>query len=420
MYSEQQQTGALRPFRICDNCGRLTPSNLPQCVNCGALSARAVVAEQQARQERRFLQALFQRATPVTNVLIVLNVILFVVMSWVNGGNRWEALFYGADYGVLVAFGAKTNGLLQAGEWFRLITPIFLHIGLLHLVLNSYALWNIGPMVERLYGSARYLLLYLLTGVGGNLASWLSGVWRQDNITVGAGASGAIFGLFGVLAVFGYRYRSELPPGFSQAIKRGVLPVIAINLLIGYSLRFVDNSAHVGGLLAGAILTLLIPYLPPGAKRVSLLGLVLLAVCTLTVAVSLVAAYQHRAPHLARRETPIDAFIREINQSQENFEQAAQTVRQGADASAFLPKLSQSVAALGRLVPLDQESDVLIEELKRVLATEQDLIEKRASQQEFERNEDAYSEVSRRLENWVRSAGGKFGLQIESDDKQNK
>src|SRR5262249_62026124 len=119
-------------------------------------------------------------------------------MAIVSGGSE--------DTDTLIAFGAKTNGLLQSGEWFRLITPIFIHAGLLHLLLNSYALWVVGTQVEKLYGSARFLLIYLLAGVGGVAGSYFGPIIIHKSFdSPSVGASGARFGLFCVRAVVGFR-----------------------------------------------------------------------------------------------------------------------------------------------------------------------------------------------------------------------
>src|SRR5207245_7946810 len=106
-----------------------------------------------------------------------------------------------------------------------------------------------------------FLILYLLTGVAG-----VYGSYAYHPYTISAGASGAIFGLFGVLLVFGLRYRSSIPDVFKRAVGTGVLPVIVINLIIGFTIPAIDNSAHISGLLAGAILALLVPFLKPGAE----------------------------------------------------------------------------------------------------------------------------------------------------------
>ncbi len=297
MHSESQDPNTQRSFRTCESCGQPTPSQTPQCVNCGAVSVHAVVADQQTKAERRFLSALFSRATPVTYAILVFNSVVYLLMAIVVGGKFLDALFYMNDPGTLVAFGAKTNELLQGGEWFRLVTPIFIHANFVHILLNSYAIWSIGPVVERLYGSARFLLIYLLAGVGGVIGSYIGGMTRPAWIP-GVGASGAIFGLFGLLVVFGYKYRDELPPNFRRAVTTGMLPVIAINLFIGFSIPAIDNSAHIGGLIAGAALAFLIPYLPPGHARVSRVGLAILGICVAIIAYSFVRAYQTSGPYL--------------------------------------------------------------------------------------------------------------------------
>jgi membrane associated rhomboid family serine protease len=164
VYKESDDVDVARPFRLCERCMRPTPVNLPQCVNCGAISIQSVVAEEQERVERRYARALFSRATPVTYALLAVNIGVSVLMALVSTGSD--------DPAALIAFGAKTNELLRSGEWFRLITPIFIHAGPLHLLLNSYALWVVGTQVEKLYGSARFLLIYLLSGVGGVAGSY--------------------------------------------------------------------------------------------------------------------------------------------------------------------------------------------------------------------------------------------------------
>jgi rhomboid protease GluP len=285
VYKGNDDADLERPFRLCDRCGRPTPVKLAQCVNCGAISIQSVVAEEQGRVERRYARALFSRATPVTFALLGANVAVFLLMVVVSGGTE--------NSSTLIAFGAKTNMLLQSGEWFRLITPIFIHAGILHLMLNSYALWMVGMQVEKLYGSARFLLIYLLSGVGGVAGSYFGQEFMPRLYDApSVGASGSIFGLFGVLAVFGFRYRRELPPAIRRAITTGVLPVIVINLFIGFSIPFIDNSAHIGGLLTGAALALFIPYIAPGRERVSKTGLVIIAVCVAVIIYCFAQAYR--------------------------------------------------------------------------------------------------------------------------------
>src|SRR3989475_11330386 len=199
-----------------------------------------------------FLQAVWTRRPTYTYVFFGLNIVVFLLMA-LAGGSTNEA--------TLMAFGVKSNAEIAKGQWWRFVTPIFIHIGLLHLFFNSYALWIVGPQVEKLYGSARFVILYVLTGVAG-----VYGSYSYHPYTISAGASGAIFGLFGVLLVFGIRYRDSIPPFFKRAVGTGVLPVIIINLIIGFTLRNIDNAAHIGGLLAGAALAAVVPFQKPGEE----------------------------------------------------------------------------------------------------------------------------------------------------------
>src|SRR5438128_6297447 len=199
-----------------------------------------------------FLQAVWTRRPTYTYVFFGLNIVVFVLMALAGGSTNQLTL---------MAFGVKSNPEIAQGQWWRFVTPIFIHIGMLHLLFNSYALWIVGPQVEKLYGGARFVILYVLTGVAGVYGSYF-----YHPGTESAGASGAIFGLFGVLLVFGIRYRRSIPPFFKRAVGTGVLPVIILNLVIGFSIPAIDNSAHLGGLIAGALLALIVPFKKPGAE----------------------------------------------------------------------------------------------------------------------------------------------------------
>jgi len=148
-----------------------------------------------------------------------------------------------------------------------------------HLLVNMYSLWIVGPYVEKLYGSAKFVVFWVVTGIAGVVASYLT--VRPDLATSSlgrflfkssdmpsAGASGALFGLVGVLFVFGIKFRHELPEGFKRAFGTGMIPIIVINLVIGFVGRgFIDNAAHLGGLLSGAALATVVEYRRPGERR---------------------------------------------------------------------------------------------------------------------------------------------------------
>jgi rhomboid protease GluP len=200
----------------------------------------------QQEADLRFFHALWTRPVFVTYVLFAANIGIFLLMEFAGGS---------ANLSTLIGFGAKSNYEINQGEIWRFITPIFIHIGLLHLFFNSYALWIIGPQVEKLYGGARFLTIYVLTGVAGVAASY----WYHP-VGPSAGASGAIFGLFGTLFVFVIKYRNSIPASFRTTLGKGVFVTIGINLVIGFMLPMVDTAAHLGGLVAGGLLAAVIPY----------------------------------------------------------------------------------------------------------------------------------------------------------------
>jgi len=157
---------------------------------------------------------------------------------------------------------------LAAGEWWRLLSPVLVHGSILHLAFNMYFLYLVGPLVEQLYGSARFLLLYLLTAATASLASYLIGGPEPS-----VGASGALFGLCGVLLVGRVLHRPVLQ-GQQRALMSQIGGLVVINLVLGFGLNAfgggIDNAAHLGGLLGGLWLGLLIP--PVGAAELPLLG----------------------------------------------------------------------------------------------------------------------------------------------------
>jgi rhomboid protease GluP len=177
----------------------------------------------------------------VTVALIAANVLVFVAM--VASGVSFteptplDALHWGADFGPLT---------IGAGQWWRVLTACFVHFGIIHIAFNMYVLYQIGPFVQVTFGRARYLAIYFIAGLSGSLLS----LYIHPN-SVGAGASGAIFGLYG--AVFGFllRERHALNPAAVKSIGRSAGIFIVYNLIFGAMNRTTDVSAHLGGLVAG-------------------------------------------------------------------------------------------------------------------------------------------------------------------------
>jgi len=177
----------------------------------------------------------------VTSVLIALNVAIFGLM-----------LAWGVDpmqpaIDSLIQWGANYGPKTTQGEWWRMFTCMFLHIGVLHLLFNMIALWNVGGFMERLLGSSGFLVLYLLAGLLGSVASV---AWNP--FVVSAGASGAIFGLYGGLLAFLVRHRAMQHTSLA-ALRTNTLAFLGYNLVYGFIQQGIDMAAHLGGLAGGFV-----------------------------------------------------------------------------------------------------------------------------------------------------------------------
>jgi rhomboid protease GluP len=186
-------------------------------------------------QPRRVSLALPLHKPVVTWVLLGLILAVFALETAAGGSTETE---------VLVRLGAKVNPLIAQGEYWRLLSAMFLHIGLMHLAFNGYALAAIGTELERLLGWQRFLAIYLVSGLFGGLASYAF----SDSLS--AGASGAIFGIIGALAAFFLRHRQQLG-AWGQRRLANIAFLIVINLVLGFTQPAIDNMAHLGGLISG-------------------------------------------------------------------------------------------------------------------------------------------------------------------------
>jgi rhomboid protease GluP len=201
-------------------------------------------------------QPMHPAAAPATYVLIGANVAVFL-LALANGAGLWHS-----TNAVQLAWGASFGPATKSGEWWRLATAMFLHFGLVHLALNSWALWDCGRLVERLYGSWRLAVLYLASGLAGNLLSLIS----HGDRAVSGGASGAIFGLYGALLAFLWLERRRVGRFEFRWLFGGALAFCAAIIGLGVLIPGIDNAAHAGGLAAGALLgaALVRPAAPPG------------------------------------------------------------------------------------------------------------------------------------------------------------
>ena len=171
----------------------------------------------------------------VTYILIVLNILIYLIPTLT--GTYTKLLNDFCIYPMAI----------RMGQYYRLLTGTFLHANIFHLLFNCYALYVIGTQLESFVGKVKYSIIYLFSALTGSL---LSMIFLKDTASVGA--SGAIFGLMGSLVYFGYYYRIYL----GTALKSQIIPLIIINLLIGFSLSNVDMASHIGGLIGGYLITM--------------------------------------------------------------------------------------------------------------------------------------------------------------------
>ena len=200
------------------------------------------LADQAAHERFGKAMSVLGARSLVTPAIIAINVAVFIVM-----------LIAGADLmnpnpAVHIRFGSNFGPLTWTGEEWRLLTSAFLHFGLIHIALNMYALYQGGGLVERLFGSTRFAVIYLLSALSGSV---VSGWW--DPFRNSAGASGAIFGVYGALLAFLAVRRVDIPPTMLKSISSSALLFCLYSLVIGAAHPLIDNACHIGGLLGGFV-----------------------------------------------------------------------------------------------------------------------------------------------------------------------
>jgi rhomboid protease GluP len=436
----QNNTGE-RPT-ICSNCGSIVGGGESQCAVCGATTTRDISSRKSRsmpdRETLRFARAVLDRPYKFTIALIVANLFVFLLM-WQSSGLTSHALLEFPDQ-VLLAYGAKLNILIRENhEWWRFITPMFVHVNLPHLLVNMYSLWMVGPYVEKLYGSAKFVVFWVVTGIAGVIASYLT---VRPDAAIGpvgrflfksadvpsAGASGALFGLVGVLFVFGIKFRHELPEGFKRAFGTGMLPIIMINLFIGYLGRgFIDNAAHMGGLLSGSLLALAVNYRRPGERSgVAVVWQTLKGLCLVLVAISFLMAYRH-APVLRASPVLVQgdenqaakflSYAKVMNEAQEAFYYALQD----HDTS----RLDKTLKEIDGAPQLDAKSDELRQSLKTLLTEAKSISgnnETKLSAKAIQEKQHALTRQflawSQDYGTWLKTTGRNYGGMIEIKEEE--
>jgi rhomboid protease GluP len=255
--------GVRARMRMCPSCRQLVDRSLTICPACGG-SLRGVPGGGVGRA----LRLLLPGTGSVTMLLITVNVIMCLLVYATWGASPGQSGFLGllAPPGkALYLFGAKWTPSILSGQIWRLVTANYLHGGIIHLLFNCYALVSLGPLIEDSFGGRKLFLIYSVTGVA---AFATSALFRPDTLSIGA--SGALFGIMGFAIVFG-RFRSgSSGRAIADQLMRYLIFMVLLFLVPG-----IDNAAHIGGLLSGAALGLLVdagePRTPAGDLALNLL-----------------------------------------------------------------------------------------------------------------------------------------------------
>ena len=217
--------------------------------------------------ESKKVEDVFSKKFPIiTYILMAICIIMYLV------GSILSSNIFDLDPNVLYDIGGlvSINQMSTKIDLYRLITSIFLHASLIHLLCNMYSLYVLGPQLESFFGKIKYIIIFIVSGIIGNLLSLL---FLQSNI-VSVGASGAIFGLLGALLYFGYHYRVYL----SGVIKSQIIPLIILNLGIGFIATGINNFAHIGGLIGGVLISKAVGVKYKSSKSEIINGIIMLVI----------------------------------------------------------------------------------------------------------------------------------------------
>jgi rhomboid protease GluP len=388
----------------CVQCGRqLPPLTLGRkicqwCVQHEAAQRGDVVDD----APQRVIPAPWVRgesAITLTRVIFGANVAVFIAMVLASGGAKD---FPGQ---VMVHFGANYGPFTLSGDWWRLLTYMFLHGGIMHIAFNMWCLWDLGALCESLYGRWTFAAIYVTTGVAAGLASV---AWNPGVLSVGA--SGAIFGLAGALIASFYLGEFSLPKIAIRGTLRSLLVFAVFNLVFGGLFPGIDNAAHIGGLVCGLILGALIARLAPmpdPVRRATVIGIVTLALLAAGLGVR---QWRGGPMRLAR------AFESLSGNSSDSIQRLQAIVKQQ-------PNLAQAHFALAQAYYNKQQFPQAEAEFKRVVE-----LEPQSSPARFDlgmvylsehRPEDAKTTFTQMLAQDAKSADAHYGMGLVLADQDN-
>lgn len=260
--TEMAWRAAQTKIKMCPVCRALVDRCERACPQCGASMAKVITPG-----IGRTVSNMFPGISAVTGLILLANGFNFLLLMMAHAKAGVDmGLFRGFDWDLLVRFGGGLSvpyqlpdGTLHGGEWWRLVTAIFMHASMMHFFFNSFLLVQLGPLAQELYGS-RFWLIYLTSGLAGSAASQLT------RPTMMVGASGAIMGLIGLLLVHGLRHRSELGQAMKSLLVRLILYTLVLSFLIN-----IDHRAHAGGFFCGALFGLVLHSGEPRSRTAQLL-----------------------------------------------------------------------------------------------------------------------------------------------------
>jgi membrane associated rhomboid family serine protease len=238
-----------------------------------ALDSREVEQRRTMHASRtsQFYDLMRGRQPFATYGLVLINVVIFVVMVGFSGSNALGTVLHGGPVGdgTVRDWGAQSPTLIEHGQWWRLFSEMFLHASLTHIVFNMASLLAIGTLAERLYGSVKFLAIYLGAGLIGSAVSFAFAVVQGNLNILGVGASGAIFGVAGALLTVRFQDSDVIPAALRRRVSSSMAPLVLISLFLAAVTPYVDNSAHIGGLIGGMGLSFVFPLMKaaPAAAR---------------------------------------------------------------------------------------------------------------------------------------------------------
>lgn len=317
-------------------------------------SATLLAAEQEQRDAAEIDKAMNLSGSNlyVTYAIIAINVLIFILMA-INGAGLFEPDGY-----VHISWGSNYTALTLSGDWWRLVTNVFIHFGIIHLAMNMYCLYTVGVYLEPMLGKIKYSVAYLCTGI---LASITSLWWHKEGVN-SAGASGAIFGMYGLFLAL---LTTDLIP---KAIRQPMLQ--SIGIFVGYNLLYgikggIDNAAHVGGLISGFVIGYIYVFGIKKEKQGQNLQWIIPAIIMLSLGITFSYLQQHKVGESGRTAALNDvkeSFFKDndnYNKKMDEFyvkEDAAINALKGADSISR----DEFVTRLNEAIPLWDDAEVLL------------------------------------------------------------